>query len=101
MRTTTRMFAGAVLAAGLGLTGCSFGGDEPDLDGTGVPAVFQNEEVGSPDPVDGGDEDADGVDKGTGGIDDDDNVIGGSDADDVDQDGPNTDVEDPGDDNVG
>ena len=100
MRTTTRMFAGALLAAGLGLGGCAFGDDEPDA-GPGVPEVFQSEEVGSPDPVDGGDEDADGVDRGTGGIDDDDNVSGGSDADDVDQDGPSTDVAEPGDDNVG
>ncbi|TYP90819.1 hypothetical protein [Blastococcus xanthinilyticus] len=87
MRTTTRTFAGALLAAGLGLGGCAFGSDEADLDGTGVPEVFQSEEVGGPDRVDGGDEDADGVDPGTGGIDDDDDVVGGSDADDVDQDG--------------
>jgi hypothetical protein len=101
MRRTTRMFTGALFATGLALTGCAFGDDEADLDGTGVPAVFQDEEVGAPDRVDGGDEDADGVDKGTGGIDDDDNVAGGSDGDDVDQDGPNTDIAEPGDDNVG
>ena len=96
MRRTRGMVAGAAVAIALGLTGC--GGDEPAMEES--PAVGE-EEVGSPDPVDGGDEDADGVDRGTGGIDDDDNVSGGSDADDVDQDGPNTDVEDPGDDDVG
>ncbi|WP_456588466.1 hypothetical protein [Blastococcus sp. SYSU DS1021] len=72
MRRTSRMLAGAVLAAGLGLTGC--GGDDEADPGTGVPEVFQEEEVGSPDPVDGGEEDADGIDRGTGGIDEDDNT---------------------------
>ena len=72
MRRTTRMLAGAVLAAGVGLTGC--GGDDEADPGTGVPDVFQEEEVGNPDPVDGGDEDADGTDRGTGGIDEDDNT---------------------------
>lgn len=50
MRRTTRTFAGALLAAGLGLSGCAFGDDEADLDGTGIPAVFDEEEVGDPDP---------------------------------------------------
>ncbi|MCF6509718.1 hypothetical protein E9549_20315 [Blastococcus sp. MG754426] len=74
MRRTTRVLAGALLTTGLGLSGCSFGSDEPATDGTGVPAVFDEEEVGSPDRVDGGEEDADGIDRGTGGIDEDDNT---------------------------
>ncbi|MGY1915894.1 hypothetical protein [Blastococcus sp. SYSU DS0973] len=74
MRSSTRMVAGAVLAAGLGLSGCG-GDDEVDVNEGGVPAVFEDEEVGSPDPVDGGEEDADGVDRGTGGIDQDDNTV--------------------------
>ncbi|MGY2082306.1 hypothetical protein [Blastococcus sp. SYSU DS0539] len=97
MRRSTRMVAGAALAAGLALSGCG-GDDELDPEeGTGVPEVFQSEEVGSPDPVDGGEEDADGIDRGTGGIDEDDNtgaddgtgeddagsVDGGPDADDT------------------
>ena len=83
MRRTTRTFAGALLAAGLGLSGCAFGDDEADLEGTDVPAVFDEEEVGGPDPVDGGAEDADSIDPGTGGISDDDdtatNEFGGDD----------------------
>ncbi|MGY2065591.1 hypothetical protein [Blastococcus sp. SYSU DS0619] len=72
MRRSTRMVAGAVLAAGLGLSGC--GQDDEVDEGPGVPEVFQSEEVGSPDQVDGGEEDADGIDRGTGGIDEDDNT---------------------------
>lgn len=75
MRRTTRTFAGALLAAGLGLSGCAFGDDEADLDGTGVPPVYlDEEEVGDPDRVDGGEEDADGIDPGTGGIQEDDEI---------------------------
>lgn len=69
MRRTREMVAGAAVAIALGLTGC--GGDEPAMEES--PAVGE-EEVGSPDPVDGGEEDPDGIDKGTGGLDDDDNV---------------------------
>jgi hypothetical protein len=78
MRRTTRVLAGALMAAGLGLSGCG-GDDELDPNPDSVPAVFDEEEVGSPDRVDGGEEDADGVDRGTGGIDEDDNT--GSDGD--------------------
>ena len=76
------MFAGALLAGGLVLTGCAFGDDEADLGGTGVPAVFDEEEVGGPDRVDGGAEDADSIDPGTGGIQDDDQT--GTEGDDPD-----------------
>ena len=79
MRRTTRMVAGALLAAGLGLSGCG-DGDDADVDeGTTLEQEFEREEVGGPDPVDGGEEDADGVDKGTGGLDTDDNTEGGGD----------------------
>ena len=76
MRRTTRMLAGALLAAGLGLTGCGDGDDPEIQEGTTVEQEFEQEqeEVGGPDPVDGGEEDADGVDPGTGGLDDDDNT---------------------------
>jgi hypothetical protein len=71
MRRTGRLVSGAVLAVGLGLTGCS-DTETADTD----PAPTESEEVGSPDQVDGGDEDPDGVDPGTGGIDDDDDTAG-------------------------
>lgn len=77
MRRTRRMVAGAALAIGLGLTGCSSAGENEPLDGS---VNVDEEEVGDPDRVDGGEEDPDGVDKGTGGIDDDDNT--GTDTDD-------------------
>ena len=87
MRRTTRTFAGALLAAGLGLSGCAFGDDEADLEGTAIPAVFDEEEVGEPDRVDGGAEDADSVDPGTGGIQDDDETgLEGDDPDTVEDD---------------
>jgi len=63
-----RALTGAVLAAGLRLTGCTQGLDLADRQDDAVPA----EEAGDADRVDGGAEDADGVDPGTGGIDDDD-----------------------------
>lgn len=60
MRKTTRMLAGAVLAAGLGLTGCGED-DTPALEeGTTVDEQFDTPE--------GGDEDPNTVDRGTGGI---------------------------------
>lgn len=70
MRRTTRTLTGALLVAGLGLTGCAFGDDEADLDGTGIPAVFQHEEeeVGGHDRVGGEEEVLDSVDRGSGGI---------------------------------
>jgi hypothetical protein len=71
MHRMGRVLCGAVLAVGLGLTGCS-NAETADTD----QAPTQSEEVGSPDRVDGGDEDPDGVDPGTGGIDDDDNTVG-------------------------
>ncbi len=71
MRRMGRLVSGAVLVVGLGLTGCSSAGTA-DTD----PAPTESEEVGSPDQVDGGDEDPDGVDPGTGGIDDDDDTAG-------------------------
>lgn len=60
-------------------------GDEPDQDPTSedVPAT-ESGEVGSPDQVDGGDEDPDGTDPGTGGIDDDDNTASDPPGDQVD-----------------
>jgi copper(I)-binding protein len=60
-------------------------GQESDQDPTGeeVPATG-NGEAGSPDQVDGGDEDPDGIDPGTGGIDDDDNTAGDPPGDQVD-----------------
>lgn len=95
MRRNTRALAGALLATGLALSGCVGGDDEADTGGGGVPAVFDEEEVGSPDRVDGGEEDADGIDRGTGGIDEDDNTgidddTGEDDVGDVDG-GPDTD----------
>ncbi|RZU32516.1 hypothetical protein [Blastococcus saxobsidens] len=79
MRRTTRMVAGAVLAGGLALTGCGEGDTADPQDGTSVEEEFEQEEVGGPDPVDGGEEDDDAVDKGTGGLDSDDNTEGGGD----------------------
>ncbi len=64
------MVAGAALAIGLGLTGCGDTGEITNDDA----GITEEEEFGSPDPVDGGEEDADSIDKGTGGIDDDDNT---------------------------
>jgi hypothetical protein len=65
------MVAGAALAIGLGLTGCGSTGEDEPLDGS---VNVEDEEVGSPDKVDGGEEDPDGIDPGTGGIDDDDDT---------------------------
>ena len=78
MRRTGRIAAGAVLAVGIGLAGC---GTSDDTEADPVPA--ESEEVGSPDQVDGGEEDPDGVDPGTGGIDDDDDGAGDPPGDDV------------------
>lgn len=78
------MLAGAVLAVGLGLTGCTQGEDPADSQDDTVPT----EQAGEPDDadrVDGGDEDADGVDPGTGGIDDDDDTATDEDTDQNDQ----------------
>ncbi|TQN42080.1 hypothetical protein FHU33_1473 [Blastococcus colisei] len=75
MRRTRRMVAGAALAIGLGLTGCG-SADPGNSPGDDSVTDIEEEEVGSPDQVDGGEEDADSVDKGTGGIDDDDNTGG-------------------------
>ena len=74
-----RVLCGAVLAVGLGLTGCG-SAETAETDR----APIESEEVGSPDQVDGGDEDPDGVDPGTGGIDDDDNTAGDPPGDRVD-----------------
>ncbi len=71
MRRMGRLLSGAALAVALGLTGCS----DAETAATD-PAPTESEEVGSPDRVDGGDEDPDGIDPGTGGIDDDDNTVG-------------------------
>lgn len=71
MRRMRRLVSVAVVAVGLGLTGCT----DAETADTG-PAPTESEEVGSPDRVDGGDEDPDGVDPGTGGIDDDDDTAG-------------------------
>ncbi len=88
MRRTRRALAGAVLAVGIGLTGCG----TPDAANTLDPDEVTEESpggTGDPDPVDGGEDDADGVDPGTGGIDDDEdtatNEDGGDEAGDSDE----------------
>ncbi|SEM14001.1 hypothetical protein SAMN04515665_13411 [Blastococcus sp. DSM 46786] len=74
MRRTTRALAGALLATGLGLSGCG-GDDEADVNEGVTEEQFEEDEVGSEDPVDGGDEDPDGTDPGTGGLDEDDDTV--------------------------
>lgn len=67
MHRKRRALAGAVLAVGLGLTGCSDTDEITDEDA----GLTVEEEFGEQDDSDA---DQDGVDPGTGGIDDDDNT---------------------------
>ena len=72
MRRMRRWLTGTVLAVSLGVTGCS-GSAAGDPPGDAVPGE-EADSSADPDPVDGGEEDADGIDPGTGGLDDDDDT---------------------------